>query len=117
VNLDRTRAIKQLERIGVFMIGQTAEICPADKKLYALRDVTGTVPSQPLIVASIMCKKLAENLDRLVLNVRFGKGAFMKTRDKAELLGEALLRVWRRNGHANLISAHGDGRATGSHGR
>jgi pyrimidine-nucleoside phosphorylase len=74
VNLDRTRAIKQLERIGVFMIGQTAEICPADKKLYALRDVTGTVPSRPLIVASIMCKKLAENLDRLVLNVRFGKG-------------------------------------------
>src|SRR6266550_3362351 len=66
VNLDRTRAIKQLERIGVFMIGQTAEICPADKKLYALRDVTGTVPSRPLIVASIMCKKLAENLDRLV---------------------------------------------------
>jgi len=48
VNLDRTRAIKQLERIGVFMIGQTAEICPADKKLYALRDVTGTVPSRPV---------------------------------------------------------------------
>src|SRR5438309_4468948 len=93
VNLDRTRAIKQLERIGVFMIGQTAEICPADKKLYALRDVTGTVPSRPLIVASIMCKKLAENLDRLVLNVRFGKGAFMKTRDKAKWLGEAMLRV------------------------
>src|SRR5207249_6421565 len=92
-NLDRTRAIKQLERIGVFMIGQTAEICPADKKLYALRDVTGTVPSQPLLVASIMCKKLAENLDRLVLNVRFGKGAFMKTRDKAKWLGEAMLRV------------------------
>jgi len=93
VNLDRTRAIKQLERIGVFMIGQTAEICPADKKLYALRDVTGTVPSRPLIVASIMCKKLAENLDRLVLNVRFGKGAFMKTRDRAKWLGEAMLRV------------------------
>src|SRR5213076_400854 len=61
VNLDRARALKQLKRIGVFMIGQTAEICPADKKLYALRDVTGTVPSRALIVASIMCKKLAEN--------------------------------------------------------
>src|SRR5437763_11966012 len=75
------------------MIGQTPEICPADKKLYALRDVTGTVSSRPLIVASIMCKKLAENLDRLVLNVRFGKGAFMKTREKAEWLGESMLRV------------------------
>jgi len=51
------------------------------------------VPSRPLIVASIMCKKLAENLDRLVLNVRFGKGAFLKTRDKAQWLGEAMLRV------------------------
>ena len=98
VNLDRRRAIKQLERIGVFMIGQTAEICLADKKLYALRDVTGTVPSRPLIVASIMCKKLAENLDRLVLNVRFGKGAFMKTRDKAQWLGEAMLRVGEGTG-------------------
>jgi len=98
VNLDRKRAIKQLERIRVFMIGQTAEICPADKKLYALRDVTGTVPSRPLIVASIMCKKLAENLDRLVLNVRFGKGAFMKTRDKAESLGEAMLRIGEGTG-------------------
>src|ERR1041385_7927345 len=77
VNLDQARALKQLERIGVFMIGQTAEICPADKKLYALRDVTGTVPSRALIVASIMSKKLAESLDRLVLNVRFGSGAFM----------------------------------------
>ncbi|MDQ6624104.1 MAG: thymidine phosphorylase, partial [Verrucomicrobiota bacterium] len=63
VNLDEKRALAQLQRIGVFMIGQTADICPADKKLYALRDVTGTVPSQALIVASIMSKKLAENLD------------------------------------------------------
>ena len=78
VNLDEKRALKQLEHIHVFMIGQTADICPADKKLYALRDVTGTVPSQPLIVASIMSKKLAENLDRLVLDVKFGSGAFMK---------------------------------------
>src|SRR6266513_5869229 len=93
VNLEEKRALKQLERIGVFMIGQTADICPADKKLYALRDVTGTVPSRPLIVASIMCKKLAENLDRLVLDVKFGSGAFMKTKDKAKRLGEAMLRV------------------------
>lgn len=93
VNLDEQRALKQLERIGVFMIGQTADICPADKKLYALRDVTGTVPSQPLIVASIMSKKLAENLDRLVLDVKFGSGAFMKTRKKAKQLAAALTSV------------------------
>ena len=93
VNLDEPRAIAQLERIGVFMIGQTADICPADKKFYALRDVTGTVPSQPLIVASIMSKKLAENLDRLVLDVKFGRGAFMKTRAEAAELAASMEQV------------------------
>ena len=93
VNLDEKRALKQLDDIGVFMIGQTADICPADKKLYALRDVTATVPSQPLIVASIMSKKLAENLDRLVLDVKFGSGAFMKTRREAKQLAESMTRV------------------------
>ena len=93
VNLDAARAMQQLERIGVFMTGQTADICPADKKLYALRDVTGTVPSQPLIVASIMSKKLAENLDRLVLDVKFGSGAFMKTRTEAEQLARSMTEV------------------------
>ena len=93
VNLEEKRALKQLEKIGVFMIGQTEDICPADKKLYALRDVTGTVPSQPLIVASIMSKKLAENLDRLVLDVKFGSGAFMKTKEEAEQLAKAMTSV------------------------
>src|SRR3989440_227914 len=93
VNLDEKRALKQLEKIGVFMIGQTEDICPADKKLYALRDVTGTVPSQPLIVASVMSKKLAENLDRLVLDVKFGSGAFMKTKEDAQQLAESMKSV------------------------
>src|SRR6266404_3466170 len=93
VNLDDKRALKQLEKIGVFMIGQTDDICPADKKLYALRDVTGTVPSQPLIVASIMSKKLAESLDRLVLDVKFGSGAFMKTRKEAQQLAASMTEV------------------------
>src|SRR5437588_5473005 len=93
VNLDEKRALKQLEKIGVFMIGETEDICPADKKLYALRDVTGTVPSQPLIVASIMSKKLAENLDRLVLDVKFGSGAFMKTKEDAQQLAESMQKV------------------------
>ena len=93
VNLDEKRALKQLDKIGVFMIGETGDICPADKKLYALRDETGTVPSQPLIVASIMSKKLAENLDRLVLDVKFGTGAFMKTKEEAEQLAKAMTNV------------------------
>ena len=93
IHIDERRALTQLKSIGVFMIGQSADICPADKKLYALRDVTGTVPSQPLIVASIMSKKLAENLDRLVLDVKFGSGAFMKTRTEAEELAAAMTKV------------------------
>ncbi len=93
VQIDERRALAQLKSIGLFMIGQTADICPADKKLYALRDVTGTVPSQPLIVASIMSKKLAESLDRLVLDVKFGRGAFMKTRAEAQQLAASMAEV------------------------
>src|SRR5205809_1080568 len=107
VNLGEKRALKQLRDIGFFMIGQTANICPADKKLYALRDVTGTVPSQALIVASIMSKKLAENLDRLVLDVKFGRGAFMKTKRAAEELAAAMAGVGQRMGvkMSHLLSA------------
>ena len=98
VSLSEEQMLAQLAKIGVAMIGQTADICPADKKLYALRDVTGTVQSQPLIVASIMSKKLAESLDRLVLDVKFGSGAFMKTRGEAAELAAALAAVGREMG-------------------
>jgi pyrimidine-nucleoside phosphorylase len=98
VALTEAQTLAQLARIGVAMIGQTENICPADKKLYALRDVTATVPSQPLIVASIMSKKLAESLDRLVLDVKFGSGAFMKTRGEAAELAAALAAVGREMG-------------------
>jgi pyrimidine-nucleoside phosphorylase len=98
VNLDEHRALLQLKSIGVFMIGQSADICPADKKFYALRDVTGTVASQPLIVASIMSKKLAENLDRLVLDVKYGRGAFMKTEAEAKKLAAAMTKVGKQMG-------------------
>ena len=98
VSLTETQTLGQLKKIGVAMIGQTADICPADKKLYALRDVTATVPSQALIVASIMSKKLAESLDRLVLDVKFGSGAFMKKRAEAEALAAALTAVGREMG-------------------
>jgi pyrimidine-nucleoside phosphorylase len=93
VGLEAAETTAQLERLGVVMIGQTADLCPADRKLYALRDVTATVPSIPLIVASIMSKKLAETLDRLVLDVKFGRGAFMQSREEAEALAAALCAV------------------------
>jgi pyrimidine-nucleoside phosphorylase len=106
IHIDERRALAQLKSIGLFMIGQSADICPADKKLYALRDVTGTVPSQALIVASIMSKKLAENLDRLVLDVKFGSGAFMKTRKEAQQLAAAMTKVGKLMGVkvAHLLS-------------
>ena len=93
ITLDQAEA--QLERLGVVMMGQTERFCPADRKLYALRDVTGTVPSIPLITASIMSKKLAEKLDRLVLDVKYGSGAFMRTLKDAETLAASLIEVGR----------------------
>ena len=98
VHIDERRAFAQLDSIGVFVIEQTDDICPAEKKLYALRDMTGTIPSQPLIVASMMSKKLAENLDRLVLDVKFGSGALMKTAKEAKQLAAAMTKVGKLMG-------------------
>ena len=96
LSLDEFQSVT--DKVGCAMIGQTAEIAPADKKLYALRDVTATVSCLPLIVASIMCKKLAENVDGLILDVKWGSGAFMRTRETSAELAKAMVEVGKRYG-------------------
>jgi pyrimidine-nucleoside phosphorylase len=92
-NLTEKEIEKQLESLGCVITGASDTLVPADKKLYGLRDVTATVPSVPLITASIMSKKIAESLDSLVLDVKFGSGAFLHTESHAEDLARSLLRV------------------------
>jgi pyrimidine-nucleoside phosphorylase len=98
VNLSVPEFRRVLETCGCAMIGQTAEIAPADRKLYALRDVTGTVESPYLICASIMSKKLAEGIDALVLDVKTGSGAFMKSEKDAVFLAELMVETGERMG-------------------
>src|ERR1700726_4799685 len=98
VNLTLAEFRHVLETCGCALIGQTAEIAPADKKIYALRDVTGTVESPALICASIMSKKLAEGIDALVLDVKTGSGAFMKRPEDAANLAELMVETGARIG-------------------
>lgn len=97
-NLSDEESESQLRKIHCFITGATDHLVPADKKLYALRDVTGTVPSIALITASIMSKKIAETLDALVLDVKCGSGAFLATEDRASELARSLIAIGQRAG-------------------
>jgi pyrimidine-nucleoside phosphorylase len=92
-DLSEAEMVAVVDQVGCCIVGQTARLAPADKKLYGLRDVTGTVPSIPLITASIMCKKMSEGLGSLVLDVKAGRGAFMKDLTQARALAQNMVKV------------------------
>lgn len=96
--MEREEFIKQVNEIGIALVGQTAHLAPADKKIYALRDVTATVDNMSLIASSIMSKKLAAGADTIILDVKCGKGAFMKTLDDAEKLAKTMVQIGKGAG-------------------
>jgi pyrimidine-nucleoside phosphorylase len=97
-NLSLDEYVTQMRRLGCALIAQTDEVAPLDRRLYALRDVTATVESIPLIASSIMSKKLAEGIDALVLDVKLGNGAFMPERERAETLARTMIGIGRASG-------------------
>lgn len=98
INMKEEDFIKQVNEIGIALVGQTGELAPADKKLYALRDVTGTVESIPLIASSIMSKKLASGADAICLDVKVGSGAFMKNEEDATKLATLMVNIGKNCG-------------------
>lgn len=97
--LSLEEVFKQVEEVGAVMMGQTGELCPLDKMIYALRDVTGTTESIPLIAASIMSKKLASDADKILIDIKVGSGAFMKTEEDALKLSQLMIKIGEKYGH------------------
>ena len=93
VNISEDKFKENVKKIGISLIGQTLNLAPADKKIYALRDATSTTESIPLIASSIMSKKIAAGANKIVLDVTYGSGAFMKTKEKAQKLAEAMMKI------------------------
>ena len=118
VNINNEQFVRQLHDIGLVLGGQTADLAPADGKLYALRDVTATVPSLPLIASSIMSKKLATGADAIVLDVKVGRGAFMQSIEEAQHLARLMVEIGKgaRRGMAAVLSDMNQplGRAVGN---
>jgi pyrimidine-nucleoside phosphorylase len=102
VDLSTDEFKQQLKEKGIVLTGQSLDLAPADGKMYALRDVTGTVPSMPLIASSIMCKKIASGAQAIVLDVKTGLGAFMQTLDEARELGELMVDIGRLAGRKTV---------------
>ena len=102
INIGHERFMENVEKVGMVIAGQTADLDPADKKMYALRDVTGTVNSIPLIVSSIMSKKLAAGADVIVLDVKTGSGSFMKTPEDAHVLAAEMVEIGKLAGRKTI---------------
>ena len=102
VNLSTDEFLKQLKEKGIVLTGQSLDLAPADGKMYALRDVTGTVPSMPLIASSIMCKKIAAGAQAIVLDVKVGNGAFMETLEEGRELAELMVDIGRLAGRKTV---------------
>ena len=113
VNLSKQEFINQVKKYGIALCGQNAKLVPADKKLYALRDVTGTVDNMSLIASSIMSKKLACGADAIVIDIKVGEGAYMKTEEEAKALAKIIIEIGVKMNRKIIAVIYCNGTTTG----